>query len=98
MQADDESCAVAREPAHKSEVPQGPLAVQRRANDVRGYCLQIGVCSRFEYHLANVVANVKIGIEFPGRQAQVERGKHRTLLIARNEIQPRLNMLGGGPQ
>src|SRR5208282_219397 len=69
------------------------LPVQNRADDFSSQCLQFGVGSVLERHLAYMVANIKVGVVFPARKTKIERRRHHPLDQAWNQRQFRFDEL-----
>src|SRR5580704_2770613 len=96
MDADDQPGALVFVTMYKRKVPQRPAAIQRRADNLRGHRLQVGIRSPLENNSVNVVSDVEVRIEFPSWQAEVEGREYRTLLVARKEVEFRLDIFSAG--
>src|SRR5271165_2598823 len=98
MNADNQAGSMLLESLHQCKVPQGPAAIQSRADDSGRHRLQVTVRSPLEHDSVNVVSYIEVGIELPGWQPHVEGGEDRALLVAGNEIELRLDVLSAGVQ
>ena len=71
-------------------------AVQLRADDSCRFGLEVGVRPLPEHDLVHMVPNIKVWITLPGGEPEVERRKHRALLVSGDEVQLRLDEPGTG--
>ena len=60
------------------------LPIQMRAEDLRSQRLEFALRSAPQRYLADVIANVEVGIGLPARQTNVEWRKYHPLAVARN--------------
>src|SRR5271167_2541 len=84
MNARDHCAAIALQPAHQRQIPQRPLPVEMRAENLRGQRLEFRLGSAPQRHLPDVTANVESRIRLPTRQADVEWRKRHPLAVSRN--------------
>ena len=85
MDARDHGGAIAFQSAHNRQVPQRLAAIQMRADDLRGQRFQFTLRTSAQGYLADVIANVELGIELPGRQTNVEWRKYNVLPVTRDQ-------------